>query len=98
MIHPRMKKQPLLNDHPFFDREDQLLRKFFYFSIFFTGLVNYEGDPLSPPEGEAAQEVHPLDPPFALSSLHFLPFQREFLADLMRVIAVRRMPHLWISN
>ena len=23
-----------------------------------------EGDPLSPPEGEAAQGVHPLDPPF----------------------------------
>jgi hypothetical protein len=24
---------------------------------------NYEGDPLSPPKGEAAQGEHPLDPP-----------------------------------
>jgi hypothetical protein len=28
----------------------------------FVDLKKYDGDPLSPPEGEAAQGVYPLDP------------------------------------
>jgi hypothetical protein len=41
--------------------------------IFFLPLGNlcdsYEGDPLSPPEGEAAQGEHPLDPRFFINLL-----------------------------
>jgi hypothetical protein len=32
------------------------------FVHFFVDLKKYEGDPLSPPEGEAAQGAYPLDP------------------------------------
>jgi hypothetical protein len=32
------------------------------FVYLFVDLKIYEGDPLSPPEGEAAQAVYPLDP------------------------------------
>jgi hypothetical protein len=32
----------------------------------FVDLKKYEGDPLSPPEGEAACGVYPLDPLFAI--------------------------------
>jgi len=43
----------------------------------------HEGDPLSPPEGEAVQGGHPLDPPFHLSRL-----SREILVNLQRAIAI----------
>jgi hypothetical protein len=32
----------------------------------FVDVKKYEGDPLSPPEGEAACGVYPLDPLFAI--------------------------------
>ncbi|MFA6226757.1 MAG: hypothetical protein WC620_11450, partial [Methanoregula sp.] len=40
------------------------------FKIYLTG---YEGNPLSPPVGEAVQEEHPLDPP----PFCILPFSRD---------------------
>jgi hypothetical protein len=50
-------------------------------SIFAHFLRNYEGDPLSPPEGEAAQGEHPLDPlllfPF-FSFVEILDYHRLF--------------------
>ena len=51
---------------------------------------SYEVDPLSPPEGEAAQGVLPLTP-FAVPSLCFLLFLLEFLASLIRVITSPRV-------
>jgi hypothetical protein len=43
----------------------------------------YEGDPLSPPEGEAACGGYPLDP-----RLHLSRLSREILVNLQRAIAI----------
>ena len=51
--------------------------------LLFIHLKDYEGNPLSPPEGEAAQGVHPPDPLF----VHLSRVKRESLVDLMRAIA-----------
>jgi len=36
------------------------------FVHFFVNLKKYEGDPLSPPEGDAVQEVYTLDPIYTI--------------------------------
>jgi hypothetical protein len=43
--------------------------------IFWRSILRYEGDPLSPPVGEAAQGEHPLDPlsTFPVFPENFLP-------------------------
>ena len=43
---------------------------------------SYEGDPLSPPKGEATQGEHPLDPFFI----------KEYYFNLIRGIAICGMP------
>jgi hypothetical protein len=49
-----------------------------YFMILKRGFEDCEGDPLSPPEGEATQGEHPLDP------LNFFRFKREFFICIMK--------------
>ena len=50
--------------------------------IFFTFFRGYEGNPLSPPEGEAAQGEHPLDP------LSFSPVSKEiFSSTFYRIVS-----------
>ena len=56
----------------FFSRSGSVEILFFVVYIFYFSY--YEGDPLTPPEGEAAQGEHPLDP--------------RFFINLLRVIAV----------
>jgi len=48
-------------------------------SLFIPLKKGYEGDPLSPPEGEAAQGEHPLDP-----FLYISPVSKESFSSTSR--------------
>ena len=50
-------------------------------------MKNNECDPLSPPEGEAAQGAHPLDP-----HPNFLRHLRDWLSNLIRGFGVGDAP------
>jgi hypothetical protein len=47
--------------------------------LFLTFIRDYESDPLSPPEGEASQEEHPLDPLH-----HFSRFSGNFQINFLK--------------
>ena len=52
---------------------------------FFTFWKGYEGDPLSPPAGEAAQGEHPLDPPLSISKENFPSTFSEEISHFFQV-------------
>jgi hypothetical protein len=70
MMHRQMKKQHRLSEFSHFFNGRIKLR--IYHRCPFL-IENYEGDHLFSPEGEAAQGVSPLDPPF-LHTVYILPF------------------------
>jgi len=56
------------------------------FTVYFFNLKEGVGDPLSPPEGEAAQGAYPLDP-FSSPSFYLLPFLENPVTFIVIIIA-----------